>query len=271
MDFGYLAASWPTEDGIPPKPPTGVRCTAGDQSVDLDWLDNTEADLAGYNVYRSTTSGSDYSKINTTLIIDSSYLETTVANGTTYYYVVTAQDKAANDSYPSSEQSATPHSDLVLYLEVEDGSGITGSWTIGNDATASNGHYLVWTGSDSTAAPPASEHITYAFTAPVTDLYKVYLRVITNNSSSDDSCWIKIDDADINQSVQITRADDWVKFNSMCHVTSWTWDQVHNEEVSGNPAVEFYLSSGIHTLRIGYRENGTKMDRIFITNTIQNP
>ena len=39
---------------VPPAPPTDL--TAGDGSVILEWADNTEPDLAGYNVHRSTTS-----------------------------------------------------------------------------------------------------------------------------------------------------------------------------------------------------------------------
>ena len=46
-------------------PPTGLSPTAGDQSVALDWADNTESDLAGYNVYRATTPGGPYTKLNT--------------------------------------------------------------------------------------------------------------------------------------------------------------------------------------------------------------
>ena len=36
--------------------------------VVLDWANNTETDLAGYNVYRSTTSGGPYAKVNPSLV-----------------------------------------------------------------------------------------------------------------------------------------------------------------------------------------------------------
>lgn len=52
---------------LPPGAPTGLVATAGDGSVSLNWDDNTEPDLAGYNVYRSTSSGGPYSKINGSL------------------------------------------------------------------------------------------------------------------------------------------------------------------------------------------------------------
>ena len=51
-------------DNIPPDPPGNLTATdrPGDQggAIELTWAPNTEADLAGYFVYRSTVSGSGY-------------------------------------------------------------------------------------------------------------------------------------------------------------------------------------------------------------------
>jgi exo-poly-alpha-galacturonosidase len=95
-------------DTTPPAAPTGLSATPSDAKVLLDWNDNSESDLQGYNVYRSTTSGSGYAKINTSLRTISDYNDTGVTNGTTYYYVVTAVDTATNESDYSSQASATP-------------------------------------------------------------------------------------------------------------------------------------------------------------------
>lgn len=95
-------------DTTPPAPPTGLVASAGNAVVNLDWSDNGEADLAGYNIYRGTTSGGPYSQINGALVAGSSYSDTTVSNGTTYYYVVTAVDTNANESGNSNQASATP-------------------------------------------------------------------------------------------------------------------------------------------------------------------
>jgi len=95
-------------DTTPPAAPTGLAATAGDATVSLDWNDNGEGDLDGYNVYRSTTSGSGYSQINGSLLSSSDYTDNSVSNGTTYYYVVTAVDTSTNESGYSGEASATP-------------------------------------------------------------------------------------------------------------------------------------------------------------------
>ncbi len=94
---------------LPPAAPTNLTATAGNGMVSLDWNDNNEVDLAGYNVYRSMTSGSGYSKLNgSTLVSDSNYIDNSATNGIPYFYVVTAVDDANNESGYSNEASATP-------------------------------------------------------------------------------------------------------------------------------------------------------------------
>ncbi len=94
-------------DVTPPAVPTGLVATPAEGKVWVDWNDNGESDLVGYNVYRSTTSGSGYGKLNGSLPVDhltiSEYLDASVTNGTTYYYAVTAVDSSGNESGYSSE------------------------------------------------------------------------------------------------------------------------------------------------------------------------
>ena len=97
-----------TPQDFPPAVPTNLGATPDNAKVDLNWNDNGESDLAGYNVYRSTTQGGPYSKINGSLVTVSDYTNTGLTNGTTYYYVVTAEDNAAQESGYSSEVNATP-------------------------------------------------------------------------------------------------------------------------------------------------------------------
>ncbi len=86
-----------------PSVPVGLTATAGYATVVLDWNDNNESDLAGYNVYRSTTSGSGYSKLNGSLLGSSNYTDNIATHDTTYYYVVTAVDTNSNESSDSNE------------------------------------------------------------------------------------------------------------------------------------------------------------------------
>lgn len=95
-------------DNTPPIAPTGVSTLPGDSSVFLDWTDSTESDLAGYRVYRSAFAGGPYSALQGGLQTPSFFLDPTVINDSTYYYVVTAEDSSGNESLESSEVNATP-------------------------------------------------------------------------------------------------------------------------------------------------------------------
>ena len=101
------------DDTTAPAAPTALDATAGDAQVSLDWTNNGESDLAGYNVYRSTSSGSNYEKLNGTLVTSSAYVDAGAVNGTTYYYVVKAVDTSTNESAASNEDSATPEAAIT--------------------------------------------------------------------------------------------------------------------------------------------------------------
>lgn len=74
-------------------------------SVSLSWTASTST-VSGYNVYRSLTSGTGYTKLNGSLVSVVDYTDSTVANTTTYYYVTTAVDGSGNESINSNEAVA---------------------------------------------------------------------------------------------------------------------------------------------------------------------
>ncbi len=74
-------------------------------SVTLTWNGNTEKDLAGYKVYRATSSGAYGAPIAAIPGNTTSYTATGLQFGTTYFFVVTAYDIAGNESAYSNEVS----------------------------------------------------------------------------------------------------------------------------------------------------------------------
>lgn len=88
--------------------PANLTASPGDEMVSLDWDDNTETDLKGYNVYRSQISGSGYEKIHTEIIGESSYEDSSVSNGTSYFYIVKAVNNADEESPASNEAEVIP-------------------------------------------------------------------------------------------------------------------------------------------------------------------
>lgn len=97
-----------TRSDAPPAAPVQTRAVAESGKVTLNWNANTESDLKGYNVMRSTTSGSGYTKINTSLITTNTYVDASVTNATKYFYVITAIDTAGGESDISNEWWAIP-------------------------------------------------------------------------------------------------------------------------------------------------------------------
>jgi fibronectin type 3 domain-containing protein len=75
-------------------------------SVSLSWTASTSPGVVGYNVYRGTISGGPYAILNSSLVTGTSYTDTTVQTGQTYYYVATAVDGNRNESSYSSQASA---------------------------------------------------------------------------------------------------------------------------------------------------------------------
>ncbi len=95
-------------DFTPPLAPTGLTASGLDGRIALSWNENTETDLAGYTVLRSTSEGGPYDTQVADSLSAAFYTDETVTNGTAYYYVVTASDQNDNVSPRSNEATATP-------------------------------------------------------------------------------------------------------------------------------------------------------------------
>jgi hypothetical protein len=83
---------------------TGTQAVA--HSVSLSWTASTST-VVGYNVYRGTTSGGPYTLITSSPVNGTTFTDTTVQAGATYFYVVTAVDTNGNESVNSNEVSVT--------------------------------------------------------------------------------------------------------------------------------------------------------------------
>jgi fibronectin type 3 domain-containing protein len=74
--------------------------------ITISWSPNSESDLSGYIVRRSTAQGSGYAPV-TAKISSTSFVDTDVDAGTTYYYVVQAIDTSNNYSDYSQPASGS--------------------------------------------------------------------------------------------------------------------------------------------------------------------
>jgi hypothetical protein len=95
-----------TELKVPlPTVPSGLVAEVQGSSVVLSWQGATDANvgaIAGYNVYRTTTPGGPYTKVNTALITGTGFTDTSAQTGN-FYYVVRSVDSDGDESAPSNE------------------------------------------------------------------------------------------------------------------------------------------------------------------------
>ncbi|HTC94928.1 MAG TPA: malectin domain-containing carbohydrate-binding protein [Terriglobales bacterium] len=119
--------------GGPPTAPTLATPTAGNNQVSLSW--SSSAGASTYNVKRTLTSGMNYALVASGLTA-TSFTDTTVTNGTTYFYVVSAQN-TAGESPNSNQVSATPTSGPPppTGVAINAGGAAVGTFTADKDFT----------------------------------------------------------------------------------------------------------------------------------------
>lgn len=142
-----------------PSAPSGLRGTAASSSViNLSWNADTapaNCTIAGYNVYRSTTSGFTPSSANLIAsgVTATSYSDSGLSPSTTYYYAVEAVD-AAGASNPSAQAAAMTSAPSGGSSSCHVTYSIVNSWPGGFQAairiqntgsTAWSGWNLTWT------------------------------------------------------------------------------------------------------------------------------
>jgi fibronectin type 3 domain-containing protein len=130
-----------------PATPIDFHAAGTASGVLLEWAGVSGA--AGYNIYRSTSETGTYSQVNSSLITSTSYIDTSVNSGTTYYYEVTSYDSTLKVNSLAALSSTTALSTGKVTPSQPTGftaTGIVGAinlaWSSSNGDATLGGYYL---------------------------------------------------------------------------------------------------------------------------------
>ena len=141
----------------------------------------------------------------------------------------------------ASNLDNTPHPGAhQIVVEAEQGD-VRPPFQVEADETVSGGQY-VW----------VPNYLTkLRFNVGQEGTYKIWGRVFCA-AGDEDSFNLRVDD------------NDPFNWNNIAHSDTWIWDEVHEKEV----VKTFKLAAGEHTLSLRPREDGSRLDRILVTNDL---
>ncbi|WKN44951.1 chondroitinase-B domain-containing protein [Tunicatimonas pelagia] len=131
-----------------------------------------------------------------------------------------------------------------IFLEAETCGTIGATWEVKEDPNASGGEYVeIADGNTSQPEPPTApeDRISYSVEVEEAGRYALWGRVLTP-SNSDDSFWVRVN------------GGDWqIWFTGV--FTEWSWVRNANYD----------LTAGSNTIDIAYREDGSQLDKLYLT------
>ncbi|HKK80862.1 MAG TPA: T9SS type A sorting domain-containing protein, partial [Prolixibacteraceae bacterium] len=175
-----------------------------------------------------------------------------------YQYILTVTDNDGATDIDTVNISVFNNNSEEIWLEAEC-ANVGDNWDVFESSGVSNGEYLsVKPGVQALNNPSGDtlDHLVYEVHLTESGSYKLWGRTIVPNPD-DDSFWVKVDDG------------EWANWNSIIGGSSWQWDDVHN--YSDDSPMVYALDTGYHQITICFREDGAALDKLYFTNTGNEP
>ena len=163
----------------------------------------------------------------------------------------TLEIKVREDGIKLDKFMVSKLSTQTVVIDATDASSISGDWTV--DVDDDGNEFLVAANGTGSFyhSPPAGDELTYDFTLSEAGTFEMHALVSAANGG-DNSFWVQID------------GGDWIEWHLDVTGDTFQWQTV--TDGCDQNAVSFDLGAGSHTLKIKVREDGTKLDKIVISN-----
>jgi hypothetical protein len=165
-----------------------------------------------------------------------------------------------NQGFDPADPTSKPQlpSPVKIWLEAEEGY-LSAAMETASDSEASSEEYI-WVPSGHGNLYSLSEDAgfaEYTFEVPVAGTYVIWGRVISN-SLNNDSFFVSVD------------GGGYIAWHTQQgDIETWVGDEVRDGTVSDGTVFYLDLEAGEHSLTIKQREDGTKIDRILVTNDME--
>ncbi len=193
----------------------------------------------------------DFGNGDTSTVANPVYVYTT-AGSFTATLAVTDEDGTVDADSVTISVNESLASD-VFWLEAECGT-IGSGWQVIDDGSASGGQYIIPPAGNSIDAPSTDSGTYVVFNVNASaGRYDIH-GLVNAPTSGDDSFWVRVNDG------------PWSRWNQIAQSNVFVWDKVHNQVGSASPVeVVFDLVEGNNRIEFAPREDGTGLDKLYIT------
>ena len=146
---------------------------------------------------------------------------------------------------PGTDPPTDPKDDFWLEAEC---AAVGAKWSVKADGSASNGSYVVVEKGNAYSSPPsdvADNRVRFTFSTAAAGTYRLFARVLAA-SGLDDSFYVRVN------------GGTWYSWdNGLSGSSGFAWQEYGKGLLN--------LKSGTNTIDFAYREDGTKLDKLYLT------
>jgi hypothetical protein len=106
-------------DTAPPAPPAGLAAAKDPSGVRVHWTPNAEPDLAGYHVYRATSAGGAFTRVDGSLLVSPEFVDASPPDSASLWYAVSAVDASNNESARSAAFRVWLHAEGIVAVTLQ--------------------------------------------------------------------------------------------------------------------------------------------------------